>query len=209
MHLPKLLVVGHGRHGKDTVCELLENYGYTFQSSSKFCSELFIFKELKDKYGYKDEDECYNDRHNHRTEWFNMIHDYCKDDLARLGRNLFANHDIYCGLRNKKEFFAMKNEEIFDYAIWVDRTDHVPLEDPSSMSIEQWMCDYTIDNNGDLPRLEKNVEVLMRTIFRRQAQDRLASNERLPSEGYVGSLHIQSLDLKDGSSLNCRLCETH
>lgn len=190
MHLPKLLVVGHGRHGKDTVCELLEHYGYTFKSSSKFCSELFIFEELKEKYGYANEEECYNDRHSHRTEWYNMIHDYCSDDLARLGRNLFANHDIYCGLRNKREFFAMQNEEIFDYAIWVDRCDHLPKEDPSSMSIEQWMCDYTIDNNGDLERFKKNVDVLMKTIFRNRARDRLVSNARLPSEEYVDSLHI-------------------
>jgi len=86
--------------------------------------------------------------------------------LARLGRNLFAQNQIYCGLRNKREFFAMQNEEIFDYAIWVDRTDHLPKEDPKSMSIEQWMCDYTIDNNGDLDRLQKNVDTLIRTIFR-------------------------------------------
>ena len=164
--LPKLLVVGHGRHGKDTVCEVLEDYGYTFQSSSKFCSELFIFNDLKDKYKYKDEEDCFEDRHNHRTEWYDMIHNYCKDDLARLGRNLFAEHDIYCGLRNKREFFAMQNEQIFDYAIWVDRTDHLPLESKTSMSIEQWMCDYTIDNNGDLARLKLNVDILMRTIFR-------------------------------------------
>jgi dephospho-CoA kinase len=192
MKLPKLLVVGHGRHGKDTVCELLNAYGYKFKSSSKFCSELFIFNELKDQYGYADEEECYNDRHNHRTLWFNMIHDYCKDDLAKLGRNLFANHNIYCGLRNKKEFFAMQNEEIFDYAIWVDRTDHLPKEDPSSMSIEQWMCDYTIDNNGDLARLEKNVEVLMRTIFKNRGLNLPASNGYLPSATDVDSSHISS-----------------
>ena len=147
---------------------MLEQYGYTFQSSSKFCSELFIFNDLKEQYNYDNEEECYADRHNHRTEWYNMIHGYCKDDLAKLGRNLFAQHDIYCGLRNKREFFAMQNEEIFDYAIWVDRADHLPLEDPSSMSIEQWMCDYTIDNNGDLARLQKNVDVLIKTIFKNQ-----------------------------------------
>jgi len=164
--LPKLLVVGHGRHGKDTVCELLEKYGYTFQSSSKFCSELFIFDELKSKYGYANEEECYADRHNHRKEWYDLIHNYCKDDLARLGRNLFAKHDIYCGLRNKREFHAMKNEEIFDYAIWVDRSDYCHLEPESSMTIQQWMCHYTIDNNGDLERLKKNVDILMKTIFK-------------------------------------------
>jgi hypothetical protein len=162
MPLPKLLVVGHGRHGKDTVCELLSTYSYTFQSSSKFCSELFIFNDLKEKYNYVDEEECYADRHNHRTEWYNMIHEYCSFDLARLGRNLFAKHDIYCGLRNKREYFAMQNEGIFDYAIWVDRGDHLPSEDPSSMSIEQWMCDFTIDNNSDLDRLVFNVDMLAR-----------------------------------------------
>jgi len=192
MKLPKLLVVGHGRHGKDTVCELLERYGYKFKSSSKFCSELFIFNDLKDKYGYKDEEECYADRHNHRTEWYDMIHAYCKDDLARLGRNLFAQHDIYCGLRNKREFFAMQNEEIFDYAIWVDRSDHCHLEPATSMTIEQWMCNYTIDNNGDLARLEKNVDVLIKTIFKNRGLNPLASNGFLPSELDVDSLHISS-----------------
>jgi hypothetical protein len=185
--LPKLLVVGHGRHGKDTVCEVLEDYGYTFQSSSKFCSELFIFNDLKDKYKYKDEEECFEDRHNHRTEWYDMIHNYCKDDLARLGRNLFAEHDIYCGLRNKREFFAMQNEQIFDYAIWVDRTDHLPLESKTSMSIEQWMCDYTIDNNGDLARLKLNVDILMRTIFRSLGVSLPVSTALRFSEGYAGS----------------------
>jgi hypothetical protein len=185
--LPKLLVVGHGRHGKDTVCEMLEAYGYTFQSSSKFCSELFIFKHLKWQYSYTSEEECYQDRHNHRTEWYDMIHNYCKDDLARLGRNLFAEHDIYCGLRNKREFFAMQNEELFDYAIWVDRTDHLPTEDPSSMSIEQWMCDYTIDNNSDLQRLRKNVHTLMKTIFKNQGLSLPVSNVCLPSEELVDS----------------------
>jgi dephospho-CoA kinase len=185
--LPKLLVVGHGRHGKDTVCEMLQAYGYTFQSSSKFCSELFIFNDLKDKYGYADEEECYSDRHNHRTEWYNMIHDYCRDDLARLGRNLFEEHDIYCGLRNKREFFAMQNEEIFDYAIWVDRSDHLPTEDPSSMSIEQWMCDFTIDNNGSLERLEKNVAVLMRRIFKNRGLSLPASTGHRFFAEYVDS----------------------
>jgi hypothetical protein len=34
MTKPKLLVIGHGRHGKDTVCEMLrDHYGYTFESS--------------------------------------------------------------------------------------------------------------------------------------------------------------------------------
>lgn len=164
--LPKLLVVGHGRHGKDTVCEILKDrYSFSFESSSRFCSKLFIFEELKDKYGYSNEEECYADRHNHRTEWYNMIHDYCRDDLARLGKEIFKEHDIYCGLRNKREFHAMRNTGVFDYCIWVDRSNHLPPEPVESMSLEPWMADFVIDNNGTLAQLNTNVENLMNFLL--------------------------------------------
>jgi len=105
----KLIVMGHARHGKDTVCEILRDvHGYSFKSSSEFCAELFIYDRLKNKYKYPDFETCYKDRHNHRTEWFNLIHDYCSKDLARLGRQIFSKYDIYCGIRNCWEFKAMK-----------------------------------------------------------------------------------------------------
>ena len=161
----KLLVIGHGRHGKDTVCEILEkNYNFSFESSSKFCSKLFIYDQLKDKYGYASEEECYEDRHNHRAEWYNAICDYNEKDAATLGREIFKEHDIYCGLRNKREFYAMKNTGVFDYAIWVDRSDHLPPESKDSMSLEQWMADYTIDNNRDLNQLMFNVYQLIANL---------------------------------------------
>lgn len=161
----KLLVIGHGRHGKDTVCEILKNdYGYSFESSSQFCSKLFIYNMLKEKYNYSNELECYSDRHNHRQEWYDAICAYNENDPAKLGREIFKEHDIYCGLRNKKEFHAMKNTKVFDYAIWVDRSDHLPPENKNSMSLEQWMADYTIDNNGTLENLEFNVRQLISTI---------------------------------------------
>jgi hypothetical protein len=161
----KLLIIGHGRHGKDTVCEMLrDKYGYSFESSSQFCSKLFIFDQLKDNYGYANEEQCYADRHNHRAEWYDAICNYNVPDASRLGREIFRAHDIYCGLRNKREFFAMKNTGVFDYAIWVDRIDHLPPESKDSMSLEQWMADFTIDNNGTLSELEFNVDQLINYI---------------------------------------------
>jgi len=158
----KLLVIGHGRHGKDTVCEILrDKYDYSFESSSQFCSKLFIYDQLKDKYGYSSEEQCYADRHNHRAEWYDAICDYNVPDAARLGREMFTAYDIYCGLRNKREFFAMQNTGVFDYAIWVDRSNYLMPESKDSMSLEQWMADYTIDNNGTLEELEFNVDQLI------------------------------------------------
>jgi len=165
--LPKLLIIGHGRHGKDTVCEILrDNYGFSFESSSQFCSKLFIYDHLKDKYGYHSEEECYSDRHNHRAEWYNAICAYNIPDAARLGREIFKAHDIYCGLRNKREYFAMKNTGVFDYAIWVDRSDHLPLESKDSMNLEQWMADFTIDNNGTLEDLKRNSDQLLYRLIK-------------------------------------------
>jgi hypothetical protein len=161
----KLLVIGHGRHGKDTVCEILrDEYGYTFESSSKFCSKLFIYDNLKDKYGYANEEECYADRHNHRAEWYDAICDYNVPDAATLGREMFDAYDIYCGLRNKREFFAMQNTGVFDYCIWVDRSNYLMPESKDSMSLEQWMADFTIDNNGTLDDLWFNIKQLMSYI---------------------------------------------
>lgn len=167
MNLPKLLIIGHGRHGKDTVCEILkEKYGFSFESSSQFCSKLFIYDQLKNQYNYSNEEECYNDRHNHRQEWYEAICAYNVPDAARLGREIFSAHDIYCGLRNKKEFHAMKNTGVFDYAIWVDRSDHLPPEPKTSMSLEQWMADFTIDNNVTLEELEFNTSSLLEYIIK-------------------------------------------
>ena len=119
---------------------------------------------MKDKYGYANEEECYADRHNHRAEWYNAICDYNVPDAATLGREMFAAYDIYCGLRNKREFFAMQNTGVFDYCIWVDRSKYLMPESKDSMSLEQWMADFTIDNNGSLDDLKFNVDQLMSYI---------------------------------------------
>jgi dephospho-CoA kinase len=154
----KILVIGHARHGKDTVCEILQQeYNFRFESSSNFCARKFIFELLKPKYGYFTYEECFNDRHNHRAEWFDLIHGYCNPDLARLGREIFAENDIYCGLRNRLEFDALRNEKVFDYAVWVDRSQHLPLEPADSMNLSREMADIILDNNKDLDYLHAQV----------------------------------------------------
>ena len=164
---PRLLVIGHARHGKDTVCEILRDfYGFDFESSSRFCSKKFIFDNLKDKYGYKTEEECYNDRHSHRSEWFDAICAYNIPDPSRLGKEIALAHGVYCGLRNKKEFHALKNAHVYDFVIWVDRSDHLPLEPKTSMTLEQWMADYTIDNNGTLEELHNAVHNIAGSLFK-------------------------------------------
>lgn len=159
---PKILIIGHGRHGKDSVAKIIQLfYGLTYISSSEFCAEKLMYPRLKDKYGYKSAKECFADRANHRSEWYDIISDYCKEDPSQLGRDIFEVSDIYCGLRNKREFHALKNQGIFDICIWVDRSDHLPPEPKDSMTLEPWMADFVIDNNGDEDDLVFAVKTLI------------------------------------------------
>ena len=158
----KILVIGYGRHGKDTVCSILkEKYRMKFNSSSWFLAKNVIFPQLKDLYNYASVEDCYNDRHNHRKEWYDIIHAYCADDKARLGKEIFQEYDIYCGLRNELEFNAMKQAQIFDYTVWVDRSKHLPPESTESMTLTPAHADYIIDNNKDFEHLVNEVEHMM------------------------------------------------
>lgn len=158
--MTKILIVGHGRHGKDTVAEYLEEkYNLSFKSSSMHCAENVVYPNMRRN--YESVQACFEDRHNHRAEWYNLISEYCREDPARIGREIFRESDIYCGLRNAREFHSLKNCGIFDICIWVDRSQHLPPEPKDSMSIEPWMADYVIDNNGTLKELHRNVDDLM------------------------------------------------
>jgi hypothetical protein len=130
----KLLVIGYGRHGKDTVCEILrDQHGYSFISSSRFVFEECIWKSLWCA-RYPDKETCYEDRGNHRNKWFNMIAEYNTPDKSRTVTGMFAQgYSIYCGLRSREEFEATRH--LFDKILWVDRHMFQAPEPSSSMEL--------------------------------------------------------------------------
>jgi len=162
----KLLVTGHARHGKDTVCGIIRDaFGLAFISSSYFVAEKAVRPYLAERgLVYTTLEECYADRTNHRAEWHDAIHAYNTPDLARMGRELFAQYDMYCGLRNRQEFLAIKAEKLFDVSIWVDRIRHHPPEPHDSMQIRQDDCDLIIDNNTSLMGLKiRTIDIITTT----------------------------------------------
>jgi hypothetical protein len=119
--LPKLLIIGHARHGKDSFAEIMrDEFGYTFQSSSQAAADIFLYDELKEKYGYKTSEECFEDRVNHRAEWKQMICDYNTGDKARLAKGILEQSDCYVGMRDWEEIDECMNQGLFDLIIWVD-----------------------------------------------------------------------------------------
>ena len=159
----KLMIIGHARHGKDTVCEILrDQYGLTFRSSSEAAAERVIYPILRDAYGYSTIEECLNDRANHRSAWYQLIREYNTPDLARLAREIYSENDIYCGLRHAEEFEAIKAAGLFDYCVWVDASQRHPAEPASSCSLSRADADFVLDNNGTLEELQANIAHMMR-----------------------------------------------
>jgi hypothetical protein len=155
---PRLLIIGYARHGKDTVAEFLShNHEFKYTTSSEICSKEVIFPVLSPLYGYKTVEECFNDRANHRKEWYDLITEYNQPNRCSLAHDIFSVSDVYCGLRNVNEFHALKTNQVFDYSIWVDRSDHLPPEEVSSNTLYPELADIILDNNGSLSDLEDKV----------------------------------------------------
>lgn len=157
----RLLLIGHCRHGKDTVAELLkEYYGLNFISSSQACADIFIYDELKEKYGYKTPEECFLDRVNHRDEWYQMICEYNKDDKAKLAKEILKYNNTYVGMRDWGEIQECLKQELFDLVIWVDASDRLPQESANSFNITKADADIIIENNGTLEELREKIKRL-------------------------------------------------
>ena len=154
--MKKLLIIGHARHGKDTFAEFLRDlYGYTFESSSLAASNIFIYDKLKYIYNYKTPEECFNDRVNHRAEWYNLIVDFNRNDRSALAKEILKKSDIYVGMRDNDEIEECIKQGLFDLIIGVYNY-RVPEEDKSSFNINLWeKSDIIIPNSQGVEDLKR------------------------------------------------------
>jgi hypothetical protein len=167
MSLPKLLIIGAARWGKDSMAEILQEYfNLKFKSSSEAAAEIFIYDELKDKYGYNTPFECFEDRVNHRSEWYDLICDYNSVDKARLAKGILEYADCYVGMRDSGEIKECIKQKLFDLIIWVDASDRLPPEDASSFNITKSDADVIIENNGSFEEFKDKVIRLGNTLTR-------------------------------------------
>jgi dephospho-CoA kinase len=159
----KFIVTGHGDHGKDTVCEMLKEYGYTFSASSAICNEHVIFPILTNLFSYQTLEECFEDRRNHRELWKRLIADYNYPDKAGLCKKIFIElgNNIYCGLREVEEYIEARKQGIVDLVIWVDARKRKPPEPETSITIEPVHAHYIVDNNGTKEDLVIEVKKLV------------------------------------------------
>lgn len=155
----RILIIGDGGSGKDTLAELLfQAMDLKYQSSSRAALDIFLYDILCQTIGYSSKEEAYADRYNHRLLWKACICTYNRKDPAKLCRKILERHNIYTGLRSRKEFNAAKH--LFDLILWVDR------DVPEDLSNELKSSDahYVVDNTGTLEDLKARLSPLQDLI---------------------------------------------
>jgi dephospho-CoA kinase len=163
----KILIIGHARHGKDTVASFIkEEFGLTHMSSSEAALQLFAYDLLRDKYGYQSKEECFKDRLNHRSEWYDMICEYNSKDQSRLAKDLLGMVDIYVGMRSDEELSECIENDLFGHIIAV-YDPRKELEPESSMLIDiHKRASHIILNDGTLGELKERTTSLFKKILK-------------------------------------------
>jgi hypothetical protein len=157
----KIHLTGYGEHGKDHACLYLKDkLNLSFVGSSYFCAQEFIYESIKDLFGYKSVEECFNDRRNHRDLWHNLIVLYNSEDKTKLSSKIFENNNIYCGIRCRKELDACKDKWPDLLVIWIDASERLEKESDNSCTVTKDQADIIITNNSDIPSFERKLDKL-------------------------------------------------
>lgn len=162
----KIMVIGHSRHGKGTVCAMLEQLGYTTTSSSWHACHRWLFEQIQNDVNmptYNSMEECYADRSNHRNYWKVSIKDFnLQWGLTMLGRSIYDSHNIYDGCRDRQEFDAIKGAQMFDICVWVINPYKTITEE---MELSEADSDFILHNDGKLAKLMRRVATMETEIL--------------------------------------------
>lgn len=162
---PKLLIIGHARHGKDTVGERIsKTMGLSFMSSSEFVGREAIWPMWGEE-RYCSFDEMFEDRVNYRSTWKDLISAYNTPDKSRTATEMLFKHNLYVGMRARDELEACKTKDLFDYIIWVDGSQRHPPEGKGSMELVAADADLHIDNNGPEHLLDIAIYNLQKRLY--------------------------------------------
>lgn len=162
---PKLLIIGHARHGKDSLAEKIrDKMGLAFTSSSVFVGEECIWPTWGHE-RYDNFDQMFADRVNYRKTWADLISAYNTPDKTRTAKTMLdRGYDMYVGMRKQDEFHACQAIKLFDHIIWVDALKRLPPEPKDSNEMVPSMADLYFDNNGSVEIMDLFVENLQKFL---------------------------------------------
>lgn len=176
--IPVVLICGDGGSGKDTVAKLIQQiWGLPYKSSTSYVAAQmmwpqvqqgvfeteFAWKDSIERDAFKDLDDFYNQRSNHRRFWADWIDRYNR--LSISGAQLYidsvkAGNHILTGLRKVHEVTAFQATGIPDLSIWVDRPG---ISRDPTQEYGPELCDFSL-RNVDLSRLTDSIMNLKKFI---------------------------------------------
>jgi hypothetical protein len=144
MNGPKrIMVVGHGRAGKDTACEYLSRI-----TSLRFAgtTSLYLAKYVAARLGVTAQ-EAYRTRHLNRNFWHRVGREIRKQDPSLLIRESLEKAEIVGGVRDLEEIVVCKKDQLVDLIVWIDN-DRVGRD--STVKFSERDCDIVVQNHWTL-----------------------------------------------------------
>lgn len=154
---PTIAIVGHGRCGKDTAGLFLKEHTVLrFEGGCSWAGRHYMAERLSVDYGrLVTPEEAYATRHGApgedpvvmRTRWYDYLNEYRAADPARLIKLVLETSDFVCGVRDRKELLAVREQGLLDLICWVERPG-IPV-DPT-VTFTRADCDLVVMNDGTL-----------------------------------------------------------
>jgi len=156
----RILIVGHGRAGKDTAAIYLSKLTtIPYAGSTSWAAKEIVAEQLEIH-----EQEAWETRHTHRAQWKSICdavrekHQTILIERALASVNMNSASDfledwsgIVVGVRDYEEIYAAKQQKLFGRILWIDRPG-IP-EDPT-VTFTASDCDEVIVNDGTLDRFK-------------------------------------------------------
>jgi hypothetical protein len=139
----RILVVGHGRAGKDTACEYLASVTHLRFAGS---TSVYLAKHVAARLGVSKE-EAYRSRHANRSLWHRVGNEVRRQDPGLLLRESLAQAEIAAGVRDLAEIEVCRREDLVDLIVWV-ANDRVSRD--ATLTFGERECDITVPNHWGL-----------------------------------------------------------
>jgi len=146
---PIIAFCGYGRSGKDTGAEWFRDHTkLVFKGGCSWTARIYMAERLSKEMGrLVTPEEAYARRHEDRMKWYEYLNNYRCGAPSRLIRDCLNHSDIICGIRDRAELLAAREEGLLDLIIWVDR--EVPTDPTVTYTADD--CDVIVRNHHSLP----------------------------------------------------------